>query len=433
MQPKVFLSYSWKNKDVADTIDKDWEAVGIPLTRDIRGLEFKQDIKQFMHKVTECDHVILLISKEYLESRNCMYEALEMLNDARFKEKILPILIGDAKIHDPVDRVQYVKHWEQRANALNENIKQLDDLDGTMGLQQDLHQLRRIRQSIDRFTSEIQAILCATWPATKDNNYAELYQHIGFASSEVLEQCNYARNIMDYEQQEIVLETLSIEYPGNSNVLFTRASTCYAIGMVARAHFLFDRLVKQDETFWPAHYYLGVIFACHLGNDAQAEVHYKRALELNPRAEGAHVEYGNLLLGRKDIANAQYHYKQALAIDPHYVVGLANFGLLLHHHLHQYPKARASYERTLELAPDHSQVHVNLGRLLANEFQEYQLALTHLKKGLRDFSNDAELNMNIADLLAKQLNKSGEAVSYYETAKRLNPSLKKSTQLGFWL
>jgi hypothetical protein len=102
MQPQIFISYCWKNKDIADSIDKDWETVGIKLIRDIRDLEFKQNIKAFMQRIDTCDYVLLLISKGYL----CMYEALELFEEPSCKGKVLPILVEDARIVKPKKRAK---------------------------------------------------------------------------------------------------------------------------------------------------------------------------------------------------------------------------------------------------------------------------------------------------------------------------------------
>src|SRR5687767_6208072 len=98
MQPQIFISYSWKDKDIVETIDNDWKAVGITFIRDVRDLKYKQNIKEFMDRVKSADYVLLLIIKGYLESENCMYEALEMFDGPDFDKKILPIKTEDAKI-----------------------------------------------------------------------------------------------------------------------------------------------------------------------------------------------------------------------------------------------------------------------------------------------------------------------------------------------
>ena len=95
---KIFLSYSWADKDVADIIDKDFSSIGIQLVRDIRDISYRSSIKEFMHKVGKSDFVIMIISNEYLKSQNCMYEVNELVNTHEFEKRILPLTTNNASI-----------------------------------------------------------------------------------------------------------------------------------------------------------------------------------------------------------------------------------------------------------------------------------------------------------------------------------------------
>jgi hypothetical protein len=72
--PNIFLSYSWKDRDIADEIDNDFKAVGITFRRDERDAKYRTSIKEFMDTVGKHDYVVMLISDDYLRSANCMYE-----------------------------------------------------------------------------------------------------------------------------------------------------------------------------------------------------------------------------------------------------------------------------------------------------------------------------------------------------------------------
>ena len=144
MQSKIFISYSWKDKDIADSIDDDWKAVGITLDRDIKDLEYKQDIKDFMSRVKTTDYVLLLISRGYLESKNCMYEALEIFEDADFKKKILPILTDDVKIHSADGRLKYIHYWQRKIDNLEKEIRKLKSSVQVSSIYQELDDFSKI-------------------------------------------------------------------------------------------------------------------------------------------------------------------------------------------------------------------------------------------------------------------------------------------------
>ena len=46
-QKKIFLSYSWNDKETVDKIDNGFKAIGIQLTRDIRDLHSYQSIPEY--------------------------------------------------------------------------------------------------------------------------------------------------------------------------------------------------------------------------------------------------------------------------------------------------------------------------------------------------------------------------------------------------
>lgn len=116
---KIFLSYSWKDKDLADDIDKKFESIGISLLRDVRDIGYTQSIKEYMKKIRKSDFAMVIISDDYLKSINCMYEMLEFIKDESYKKRILPIIKTNACIFDSNDRISYIKYWENRFEELN--------------------------------------------------------------------------------------------------------------------------------------------------------------------------------------------------------------------------------------------------------------------------------------------------------------------------
>ena len=56
-----FLSYNWNNSIIADQIDEWFSENNIKLQRDIRDLEYKQSIKEFMKTIRDAEFVIMII------------------------------------------------------------------------------------------------------------------------------------------------------------------------------------------------------------------------------------------------------------------------------------------------------------------------------------------------------------------------------------
>lgn len=139
----VFLSYCQKDKDIADSID---EKIGMliegkaTLSRDIRDVEYHESFKKFMQSIEKHDYVISIISDNYLKSRNCMYEMLEVVKDSNFRQRLLFIILTneDAKYYKVVPiqdigadvysvsgQAKYLKFWSQVDKKLDSEIEEI--------------------------------------------------------------------------------------------------------------------------------------------------------------------------------------------------------------------------------------------------------------------------------------------------------------------
>jgi|GEM_PF-5553985 len=120
-----FLSYNWNNSIIADQIDEWFSENNIKLQRDIRDLEYKQSIKEFMKTIRDAEFVIMIISDDYLKSQNCMYEVLEFVKEKTFKDKIIPIIKSN-EIFDIKYRVEIKKFWAAKKLELKNLLNEVD-------------------------------------------------------------------------------------------------------------------------------------------------------------------------------------------------------------------------------------------------------------------------------------------------------------------
>lgn len=139
----VFLSYCQKDKDIADSID---EKIGMliegkaTLSRDIRDVEYHESFKKFMQSIEKHDYVISIISDNYLKSRNCMYEMLEVVKDSNFSQRLLfialtnedakyykvaPIQDIGADVYSVSGQAKYSKFWSQMNKELDSEIEEI--------------------------------------------------------------------------------------------------------------------------------------------------------------------------------------------------------------------------------------------------------------------------------------------------------------------
>lgn len=113
----VFLSYSWANDDIAQSIDTYLQSNGYNVIRDVREISHWHSIREFMNTIRRQEYAILIISDEYLHSPNCMYEVGEILKEEDYKNRIIPV-VTEPSIYDPVKRLDYIKYWESESQKL---------------------------------------------------------------------------------------------------------------------------------------------------------------------------------------------------------------------------------------------------------------------------------------------------------------------------
>ena len=140
----IFLSYAWENKDIADQIDEALNTFEVSVTRDIRDLKHLDNIFDFMKGIRSHNYAILVISEEYLTSKNCMFEALELIINEKYDEKLLPVLTPSCDIFSAKGRLKYIHFWESVFAEINGEIKNLDSVAHTHKILEELEHYRKI-------------------------------------------------------------------------------------------------------------------------------------------------------------------------------------------------------------------------------------------------------------------------------------------------
>lgn len=185
---KVFLSYSWKNEKIADSLDILFKTKNITLERDVRGIQYKQSIKAFMQQVRKSDYCLVVISKPYLESINCMYEVMEFIKDDSYRDRILPLVSHDSNIFSAAGRSCYIKFWQDEFNKLNDQVSCLEDLNRMEAIQE-LKRIENIKRNIGEFLSVISDMNVVTFDSEIDNSsFQKIY---GYISGEIYESVKF--------------------------------------------------------------------------------------------------------------------------------------------------------------------------------------------------------------------------------------------------
>lgn len=177
---EVFLSYAWggDSEEFVNRLDQAFQGKGITIVRDKRDLGYKGLIKEFMKRIGCGKCVIAVISDKYLKSRNCMLELVEVSKNGQFYDRIFPIIFPDAKIYDPVDRADYIIHWDSEINKLDSKLKMLVSNANLASFQQAVTQYTEFRATFDIIIYMLQNMNTLTPDIHSDSNFEALFEAV---------------------------------------------------------------------------------------------------------------------------------------------------------------------------------------------------------------------------------------------------------------
>lgn len=139
----IFLSYCQKDADIADCLEESMAPYihdKAKISRDIRDVEYHESFKRFMQSIEKHDYVITIISDNYLKSRNCMFEMLEVVKDRNFSKKLLFIVLENddikyyknvpngnigADVYSAIGQAKYSKYWSSVDRELENEIEEI--------------------------------------------------------------------------------------------------------------------------------------------------------------------------------------------------------------------------------------------------------------------------------------------------------------------
>lgn len=194
----IFLSYCQKDSDIADIID---EKLGkqidgkASISRDIRDVAFHQSFKAFMQSIEQHDYVITVISNNYLKSRNCMYEMLEVVKDSNFGKKLIYIILSDedtkyykntpvesvgADVYSVSGQTKYSLYWKKTEEELQKQIEDLGDPTLSITQIKEKRIVHKILLDMSEFMEFIRDRNGFTLTKHIDNNFSDIIRFMNF-------------------------------------------------------------------------------------------------------------------------------------------------------------------------------------------------------------------------------------------------------------
>lgn len=138
-KPEIFFSYAWGDENesgpgrekIVNDLYEALVAAGFTVIRDKNDLRYKGLISDLTQRIGRGKFIVVAISDKYLKSTYCMSELLEIYRRSNsdideLLKKIFPIVLDDAKIYNPEDRVDYLDFWETKKEQLNKELKTIE-------------------------------------------------------------------------------------------------------------------------------------------------------------------------------------------------------------------------------------------------------------------------------------------------------------------
>jgi tetratricopeptide (TPR) repeat protein len=160
------------------------------------------------------------------------------------------------------------------------------------------------------------------------------------------------------------------------------------------------------------------------GKFEEAEVMYRRVVEMAPKSARGWLQLGLLLdeeLERYD--EAEKAYRKAIEIDHKFVPAWMLFGLLLQEKLERYDDAEKAYRKAVEIGEKSAWPWAGLASLLYEKLSRYDEAENAYRKAIEIDQEFAPAWIGLAGLLHEKLERYDEAEKAYRKAIEIDESL----------
>jgi tetratricopeptide (TPR) repeat protein len=181
----------------------------------------------------------------------------------------------------------------------------------------------------------------------------------------------------------------------------------------------YRRAIAIQPNYAPAHVNLGMVLLA-LRRPNEAVEAFRRAVELGAVDVDLDSRLGDALLQAGRPSEAIEYFRRAMRGGRRSAEVLSNLGLALRRTGRQ-DEAIAAYREAIQVHPNNALLHFTLGSVLV-ERERFQEASAAFRAGLVLMPESAEAHNNLGGALAA-LGRTTEAIAEFEHALRLNPTL----------
>ncbi len=165
------------------------------------------------------------------------------------------------------------------------------------------------------------------------------------------------------------------------------------LGKLKEAELSYRKAIEINPDYAEAHYNLGNTLK-DLGKLKEAELSTRKAIELKPDFAEAHLNLGVVLKDHGKLQDAELSYRKAIEIKPDFAEAHYNLGIGLKR-LGKLQDAELSYRKAIEIKPDFAEAYSNLGTILI-DLGNIQDAEFSYRKAIEIKPDFAEAHLNLS-------------------------------------
>lgn len=182
---EIYVSYAWRDhaKDpmpddretIVDSFCEECEKRGYTVKRDKTTVGYRENLERFMGDIGTGKYVVVVVSKKYLRSRNCMFEAVRMLMSGRFEERIFPIILPDANIFEDKKVFGYKAYWQNKLTMFSQKVEALGRSSDTAEMQRKERDYKDINERVLEFITQITKLNVSSHEIHLENGFADIF------------------------------------------------------------------------------------------------------------------------------------------------------------------------------------------------------------------------------------------------------------------
>ena len=100
-----------------------------------------------------------------------------MAKEGDFSERIFPVVLDDARIYKPVDRIRYVQHWEKQLEELDAAMRSVSSVN-LQGFREDIDLYAEIRTHLPRLADILKDMNALTSQIQSESGFRELFEAV---------------------------------------------------------------------------------------------------------------------------------------------------------------------------------------------------------------------------------------------------------------